>query len=85
MASTCLCLLFLIEITIKTGNWYFLVCRSLNVVHYCLYVDVYNQLDDFQPFFPTVEDLRGSISAIYLLQDTYNITADDMASGNIPG
>ncbi|XP_046860275.1 prolyl 4-hydroxylase subunit alpha-1-like isoform X2 [Xenia sp. Carnegie-2017] len=47
--------------------------------------DVYNQLDDFQPFFPTVEDLRGSISAIYLIQDTYNITADDLASGNIPG
>jgi hypothetical protein len=43
-------------------------------------------LDDFQPYFPTVEeDLYGSISAIFLLQDTYNISAHDMASGNIPG
>ena len=48
--------------------------------------DILDQLDDFQPYLPTVEeDLYGSISAIYLLQDTYNISAHDMASGNIPG
>ena len=35
---------------------------------------------------PTLkDDLYGSISAIFLLQDTYNISAKDMASGNIPG
>ncbi|CAB3987475.1 Prolyl 4-hydroxylase subunit alpha-1 [Paramuricea clavata] len=48
--------------------------------------NILGQLDDFQPYFPTVEeDLYGSISAIYLLQDTYNISSHDMANGNIPG
>ncbi|XP_028405013.1 prolyl 4-hydroxylase subunit alpha-1-like [Dendronephthya gigantea] len=48
--------------------------------------DILRQLDDFKPYLPTAEDdLYGSISAIYLLQDTYNITASDLASGNIPG
>ena len=47
---------------------------------------ILNQLNDFQPFFPTIkEDLYGSISAIFLLQDTYNISAKDMANGRIPG
>ena len=55
-------------------------------IYQSFHVDILDQLDDFQPYLPTIEeDLYGSITAIYLLQDTYNISAHDMASGNIPG
>lgn len=48
--------------------------------------DLLTKLDVHKPHFPTVkDDLYGSIAAIFLLQDTYNITAKDMARGEIPG
>ena len=50
------------------------------------FLDLLSKLDVYKPYFPTVEgDLYGSISAIFLLQDTYKIKAKEMARGEVPG
>jgi hypothetical protein len=65
---------------------FLLLLQCVNLTNTIRFIDILRKLDDFQPYFPTVdEDLYGSISAIFLLQDTYNISAHDMANGNIPG
>ena len=41
--------------------------------------------ESLRPFFPTVEDHEGAMDAIFRLQETYNLGADSLAKGEIPG
>jgi len=41
--------------------------------------------ETLRPFFPTVEDHEGAMDALFRLQQTYNLGADQLAQGVIPG
>jgi len=41
--------------------------------------------ETLRPFFPTTEDHEGAMDALFRLQKTYNLGADSLAKGVIPG
>jgi len=44
-----------------------------------------NVFETLRPFFPTAEDHEGAMDALFRLQKTYNLDADQLALGVIPG
>lgn len=47
--------------------------------------DVMSSIENARPFFPSFDDYKGAMNAIFRLQDTYHLRADSLADGIVPG
>lgn len=49
------------------------------------FADVMSSIENARPFFPSFDDYKGAMNAIFRLQDTYHLRADSLADGIVPG
>jgi len=47
--------------------------------------DVMSSIENARPLFPSFDDYKGAMTAIFRLQDTYHLRADSLANGIVPG
>lgn len=44
-----------------------------------------SSIENARPYFPSFDDYKGAMTAIFRLQDTYHLRADSLADGIVPG
>nr|AQZ26744.1 prolyl 4-hydroxylase subunit alpha-1 [Aurelia sp. 1 GW-2014] len=47
--------------------------------------DVMSSIENARPLFPSFDDFKGAMTAIFRLQDTYHLEADSLSDGIVPG
>ena len=52
---------------------------GINIV--TLYLGFNNVFENMKPYFPTVEDHKGAMDALFRLQSTYKLKASTLAKG----
>ena len=48
-------------------------------------LDVMSSIENARALFPSFDDYKGAMTAIFRLQDTYHLRADSLADGIVPG
>lgn len=66
----------------------FLICQLKKILNFFVFCfvflkDVHKKIEELKGYLPTYQDLKGAVTALLRLQDTYKLDTNHLAQGRI--